>query len=190
MEFQSTLPRGSDVPVHDCKIEAFMISIHAPSRERPQVYLLDAGARLDFNPRSLAGATRATADEALWEYNFNPRSLAGATSGDISFDITKGISIHAPSRERRLAPLYSGLLNLNFNPRSLAGATVCCPLRAHSNLFQSTLPRGSDEIRLRLQGWEDKISIHAPSRERRDKAVRVSSNEFISIHAPSRERHL
>ena len=34
---------------------------------------------------------------------------------------------------------------LNFNPRSLAGATYCIYDRKGELIFQSTLPRGSDQ---------------------------------------------
>ena len=53
------------------------------------------------------------------------------------------ISIHAPSRERLLP----------------GGKVV------FTELFQSTLPRGSDK-RARITNVESAISIHAPSRER------------------------
>ena len=121
---------------------------------------------------------------------FNPRSLAGATC-DSSAASSASCS--------------------NFNPRSLAGATnmllrIICKLQA----FQSTLPRGSDGVKTILKNLQ-KISIHAPSRERlklMPVVVRVTrfqstlprgSDDFywpsfahlgISIHAPSRERHL
>ena len=59
------------------------------------------------------------------------------------------ISIHAPSRERQL----SGTLRRNaenFNPRSLAGATLCRAVIEDSVIvFQSTLPRGSDDAEAR-----------------------------------------
>ena len=121
LEFQSTLPRGSDAA-------------------QGAIDRLDQ----DFNPRSLAGATFDYSIYGRSQKNFNPRSLAGAT----------------------LAPLNSWLLSFNFNPRSLAGATciddfckshiwisIHAPSRErHANsitsvvteLFQSTLPRGSD----------------------------------------------
>ena len=34
--FQSTLPRGSDGTADDDKVFGYQISIHAPSRERPE----------------------------------------------------------------------------------------------------------------------------------------------------------
>ena len=79
----------------------FIISIHAPSRERQQYRTIKADHD-NFNPRSLAGAT--------WRFKrgysgltyFNPRSLAGATF---------------KSKAEFLA-------FANFNPRSLAGATL------------------------------------------------------------------
>ena len=54
------------------------------------------------------------------------------------------ISIHAPSRERRLSPAKVRRCAV-FNPRSLTGATRGV-IFASSNtaLFQSTLPHGSD----------------------------------------------
>ena len=99
-----------------------------------------------------------------------------------------GISIHAPSRERlsvtlHVRPLVTNfnprslagatyflikhsLLTENFNPRSLAGATVYNYYAiARHQVFQSTLPRGSDNLE-NLKGGLKHISIHAPSRER------------------------
>ena len=122
-----------------------MISIHAPSRERLGFSTTFSTLVLNFNPRSLAGATspplscpaialifQSTLPRGsdfqrnhllLQACYFNPRSLAGAT-------------IH---------PLHVCHPNLHFNPRSLAGATV--PTKVfwqHHAGFQSTLPRGSD----------------------------------------------
>ena len=54
--FQSTLPRGSDRFYKGDRVAQF-ISIHAPSRERPGSYGT-SGSVTNFNPRSLAGATK------------------------------------------------------------------------------------------------------------------------------------
>ena len=98
---------------------------------------------MHFNPRSLAGATRPYLSVILSYLYFNPRSLAGATITPVSMPMQLRISIHAPSRERRTL-----MVQLIF-----------------VSAFQSTLPRGSDT--LRLQVWVLlAISIHAPSRER------------------------
>ena len=97
--------------------------------------------------------------------DFNPRSLAGAT-GNITGNIGAGIiSIHAPLRERHKFVTISSerqvfqstlpcgsdrrfasyaITPLYFNPRSLAGATIFCMFIAIIHLFQSTLPHGSD----------------------------------------------
>ena len=98
-----------------------------------------------------------------------------------------GISIHAPSRERHANSITSVV----------------------TELFQSTLPRGSDCLKLiparclcnfnprSLAGATElaakypqqaDISIHAPSRERPGGAVTIDTGRYISIHAPSRER--
>ena len=121
---------------------------------------------LNFNPRSLAGATTNTKERHLNHLiNFNPRSLAGATLSepDLSY-----VPVH-------------------FNPRSLAGATSRLSLQEVKKIFQSTLPRGSDQcLGCRLD--KANISIHAPSRERRAVTFESARYVAISIHAPSRER--
>ena len=142
--FQSTLPRGSDliigphatitqISIHAPSRErpilttfsphSHNISIHAPSRERLILFLMN-GFVTNFNPRSLAGATRYIDHKGDLQHHFNPRSLAGATfvffgdcTGDRDFNprslagatyftahffYSKKISIHAPSRERLL----------------------------------------------------------------------------------------
>ena len=75
-EFQSTLPYGSD---EICKMlgVAIGISIHAPLRERATVAAWRA-AELDFNPRSLTGATCPKIRHSSGAQYFNPRSLTGA----------------------------------------------------------------------------------------------------------------
>ena len=55
--------------------------------------------------------------------DFNPRSLTGAThTGILIVALVDGISIHAPSRERLLTGVSIKHL-ADFNPRSLTGAT-------------------------------------------------------------------
>ena len=119
--FQSTLPCGSDA-VGAFFILCHCISIHAPLRERHlvQVLVVNVGTisihaplrerlpfcqqyhgRRDFNPRSLAGATRHWHPLPTSPTNFNPRSLAGATAITHSTVNDLCISIHAPLRERR-----------------------------------------------------------------------------------------
>ena len=141
--FQSTLPRGSDIVMSEKELTDLIISIHAPSRERPpSASSLPLPA--DFNPRSLAGATI---------------TLRQAKTGAE-----------------------------NFNPRSLAGATIKIQKKLKLIIFQSTLPRGSDQSLYFLKIWLLAISIHAPSRERLKLFQYAQSSEQISIHAPSRER--
>ncbi len=164
----------------------------------------------NFNPRSLAGATTVNGFGRQVIQNFNPRSLAGATAGAPLPPSSTTISIHAPSRER--PQTYSVIISQpDFNPRSLAGATMPSIKRLSvGTAFQSTLPRGSD-FRARhciwhcahfnprsLAGattnaykkyWYNRISIHAPSRERLKEPEKIFDYYPISIHAPSRERH-
>ena len=140
--------------------------------------------------------------------DFNPRSLAGATKRLHNDVLVAQISIHAPSRERPF-DLLDAKIDNDFNPRSLAGATQKVLQFFRHRRFQSTLPRGSDEYN-RLRSNVLDISIHAPSRERPTTEKRKEQpNIFqstlprgsdpqdirpgfdrleISIHAPSRER--
>ena len=140
--FQSTLPHGSDT---------------APAvRHVAIVY---------FNPRSLTGATLSGKRSTSSQSNFNPRSLTGATFlrhiiySKIIFQSTLPhgsdirtcywqhrlwISIHAPSRERRV------LDNAGFNhqPISIHAPSrerhSACSAACSYSIFQSTLPHGSD----------------------------------------------
>ena len=145
--FQSTLPRGSDVNLFllldSCKyfnprslagatvslshwLNCVLFQSTLPrGSDGPGCVSLGRGRY--FNPRSLAGATEDTAELAILRLNFNPRSLAGATISGTKFKTLIGISIHAPSRER---PMWAN--------------------KAISHeVFQSTLPRGSDCFLLR-----------------------------------------
>ena len=141
--FQSTLPRGSDLIIGP-HATITQISIHAPSRERPIL--------TTFSPHSHNISIHAPSRERLILFlmngfvtNFNPRSLAGAT--------------------RYID--HKGDLQHHFNPRSLAGATFKgskCFLNRF--IFQSTLPRGSDDVMPSGNKLCIFISIHAPSRER------------------------
>ena len=121
---------------------------------------------MNFNPRSLTGATIQTAAKTL-PTRFQstlPHGSDNASSVKISNNVIfqstlphgsdldgaatlllELISIHAPSRER----LYQNSLRL------LAFA------------FQSTLPHGSDSVLEKAKCLRVPISIHAPSRERR-----------------------
>ena len=185
------------------------ISIHAPSRERHRETTgrsfncrfqstLPHGSdgskvslgsyTINFNPRSLTGATASNRTESSSKKNFNPRSLTGATAVGSIFGNRSAISIHAPSRERhqwamddmQKAGLFQSTLphgsdevvdfidmfRTDFNPRSLTGATVWYSIYKHNKA----------------------ISIHAPSRERLSNFVSYRDLSGISIHAPSRER--
>ena len=184
----------------------------------------------NFNPRSLTGATYILYQTGLLRSNFNPRSLTGATTTIspcgviLTFQSTLPhgsdsriftlylfcslISIHAPSRERRSSVRLRSLreaisIHAPSRERRLFSAFI-----AATELFQSTLPHGSDIIN-HLACSIQIISIHAPSRERlsefrlrQDKILFQSSlprgsdlrgklegaESKISILAPSRER--
>ena len=97
------------------------------------------------------------------------------------------ISIHAPSRERlEIKSLIARLRH--FNPRSLAGATVGNSVAfITANDFNPRSLAGATEWTV-LDVFPGRISIHAPSRERRSLILNKNKLTHISIHAPSRER--
>ncbi len=148
-----------------------MISIHAPSRERP-------GEEIRLRLQgwiSIHAPSRERRSQQQWSvcwHYFNPRSLAGATSAWITSTPNSCISIHAPSRERH-EHVFHHLTLGDFNPRSLAGATKADGTPARRCEFQSTLPRGSDDT-AKSDLRQACISIHAPSRERRQPAAPIA----------------
>ena len=75
--FQSTLPRGSDSYIY-ASLRDTGISIHAPSRERP---LLEQNGYIKFAFQSTLprGSDHGASKWRIAVINFNPRSLAGAT---------------------------------------------------------------------------------------------------------------
>ena len=163
------------------------ISIHAPLRER-----------------------RLSSSGRYKNVNFNPRSLTGATQKFATLPTLSDISIHAPLRERHHNTLkaFSVMLfqstlpygsdfyrqthqdtSTHFNPRSLTGATLSLHEAVfHGFLFQSTLPYGSDYIRRCC------VHKHPYFNPRSLTGATVvcfykSAMSRISIHAPLRERH-
>ena len=76
--------------------------------------------------------------------NFNPRSLTGATFDIHVFSTQIRISIHAPSRERRCCSISIGIPHI-FQSTLPRGSDYLTATELLSIVeFQSTLPRGSD----------------------------------------------
>ena len=111
---------------------------------------------LDFNPRSLAGATFPRINCYSVHPNFNPRSLAGATDRSHVYKTTFNISIHAPLRERPQPSLAD---------QTYAEISIHAPLRERLNGFRHTAAAAT-------------ISIHAPLRERRNI---INGNDIVDI---------
>ena len=81
--------------------QTFAISIHAPSRERLTA-LLNIIALYKFQSTLPHGSDKAIFRAASCFIDFNPRSLTGATQVENMCGTDYLISIHAPSRERQL----------------------------------------------------------------------------------------
>ena len=78
------------------------ISIHAPSRERQSCLINMTPIENNFNPRSLAGATRNFF--SFQEFFKFQSTLPRGSDADIIAPVVVPavISIHAPSRERHI----------------------------------------------------------------------------------------
>ena len=126
--------------------------------QRAAEYNKQAGATV----KSAAGAVGRAEQHAD---NFNPRSLAGATAKVHRLSQPFAISIHAPSRER---------------PH-----TIECFYRRWK--FQSTLPRGSDRTRTLRPAKNCYFNPRSLAGATPARALVTVPNR-ISIHAPSRER--
>ena len=186
--FQSTLPYGSDhqdeqiqantyhfnprsltgaTITQHIKIQHFIISIHAPLRERHGTCI--ACIQVD------------TLFQSTLPY--------GSDRFDCAFTLGIGISIHAPLRERPAATylgqfLFGISIHAPLRERRTTTSGSFVP-----SLFQSTLPYGSDPAH--QQGFVPRYyfnprSLTGATRER----LFHTNAESISIHAPLRERLL
>ena len=127
IQFQSTLPRGSDI----CDSSAGQYGVKFQST-------LPRGS--DNDPNSFSFAF----------FNFNPHSHEGATHNQKQKHALIPISIHTPTRER----LEKRIDRMRFEFISIHTPTrerrfIILSDRLKPILFQSTLPRGSDGI-----GWK------------------------------------
>ena len=143
-------------------------------------------------------------------HHFNPRSLAGATFRIPNFWGENMISIHAPSRERRLAffaktwgnyiSIHAPSRERRYYPdcgRRYRFISIHAPsrerqfiiiLRRTQFAFQSTLPRGSDLYLCLCFGSIFYFNPRSLAGATIMFDIRARLAASISIHAPSRER--
>ena len=139
-----------------------------------------------FNPRSLAGATRFLKISMM--FKLFQSTLPRGSDREFSYITRKPtISIHAPSRERPCRNVSQGeyiAISIHAPSRERQFSTRRTWYRS---VFQSTLPRGSDQSR-------DNMAYAFTDFNPRSLAGATSFDwgtdyiSFISIHAPSRER--
>jgi len=99
LEFQATLPSGSDL-YHLAPVATVpLISIHAPKRER-LINRIERDEYFIFQSTLPSGSDEDTTKPFPKADYFNPRSQAGATQYWSSRVKEGKISIHAPKRER------------------------------------------------------------------------------------------
>ena len=127
----------------DREDRAILVSIHAPAKERHYLQFLFY-AKNEFQStlprRSDKSCTGATEREDMFQSTLPRRS------DTISLRADRGLR--------------------SFNPRSREGATHSEQSNNKRIVFQSTLPRRSDGVLL-YKNWDtEKVSIHAPAKER------------------------
>ena len=119
--------------------------------------------------------------------DFNPRSLAGAT-GNITGNIGAGIiSIHAPLRERRYGMVYTSKIR-SFQSTLPCGSDTIEIISYNSREISIHAPLRERRASALASQYNLGISIHAPLRERPVTFSDCYLVGFISIHAPLRER--
>ena len=129
--FQSTLPREERHFWFRHKGYNFYISIHAPTRGATVLDEASAQLNSNFNPRSHERSDIYPINHFRWSIKyFNPRSHERSDLSHLQQGSFSLISIHAPTR----------------------GATYHICNKAHSLLFQSTLPREERQRRGALNG--------------------------------------
>ena len=210
MQFQSTLPCGSDSLRLYCIQQVLLFQSTLPCGS-DLVHGCFQDSRQYFNPRSLAGATYQHPQLYILSFISIHAPLRERPRECWRLQGFPDISIHAPLRERRVARQQA---------RRPAKISIHAPLRERhyasgnskkQGRFQSTLPCGSDRHRIysfpahqnfnprSLAGATKRgpsylhflcISIHAPLRERPKTIVVSNITIDISIHAPLRERLL
>ena len=160
------------------------ISIHAPSRERRRRLRSPYSPQHNFNPRSLAGATGRMHLRLNLTSNFNPRSLAGATGLPSASMHNNPISIHAPSRER-LQYGDTTLLPDYISIHAPSRERLFCALVGFLLTFDFN-PRSlaGATYKNKKDAQHYAISIHAPSRERRIGSFGTSGSEIFQSTLP------
>ena len=169
------------------KLVVIEISIHDPSRERLWTITIRFDSGMYFNPRSLTGAT------ARRFTRFNCRVLFQSTlpyGSDIVRQRNRhciGISIHAPSRER---PTCRKEVHqtMYFNPRSLTGATTISHFAlVYCHDFNPRSLTGATAGMIDTAGR--RVNFNPRSLTGATYGYNtVGAVTFISIPAPSRER--
>ena len=163
LTFQSTLPCGSDI-AFACSCIAGKISIHAPLRERQKRHY-ELARRVNFNPRSLTGATFFVLAGFLLTFDFNSRSLTGATEHQFAPKIPIQFQFTLPHGSD-FGDVQTIIFSIKFQFTLPHGSDFKIFEPWHGMIaFQFTLPHGSDPCGQCL-GCRLDISIHAPSRER------------------------
>ena len=119
--------------------------------------------------------------------DFNPRSLTGATTALVHALRGSRISIHAPSRERlKIFEPRNGMIAFQStlpHGSDTGSAFAAVNLRR----FQSTLPHGSDLILQRVYNIIDNFNPRSLTGATGLQGLELKQ-QAISIHAPSRER--
>ena len=125
VEFQSTLPGGSDTQSGGVTVPANAISIHAPRRERhPRRRPLSHEGSISIHaPRRERHSCSVDCESPIAVFQSTLPGGSDTRPRPPPAPIRR-ISIHAPRRERHPARLIASPPLRYFNPRSPEGATL------------------------------------------------------------------
>ena len=121
------------------------ISIHAPSRERLKIFE-PWNCVIAFQSTLPHGSDIRQSRQCSKFLNFNPRSLTGATGTKHINKINNFLFQSTLPHGSDIIPGIPYIGIGHFNPRSLTGATGYNLFRSPTLEFQSTLPHGSDRL--------------------------------------------
>ena len=160
--FPSTLPHGERQYTLICCSRERIVSIHAPTWERPAIAATYAHQER-FNPRSRMGSDLPVARDIPMQLRFNPRSHTGSDDTSLEVGGMSKFQPTLPHGERRIGRWQERHPGC-FNPRSHTGSDLDDPEDELSTWkFQPTLPHGERLQGLGYQPVYQSVSTHAPA---------------------------
>ena len=184
--FQSTHPHGVRRNGGRTALQAFLVSIHAPTRGATQLCDQDNVRAERFNPRTHTGCDLAT---GVIAHNLKVSIHAptrGATERWYAIHDGITVSIHAPTRDAtRDFGSICNLLRVSIHAPTRGATRIIASNLVNRGVSIHAPTRGATSYDIVL-GDFNKVSIHAPTRGATYQGVCLTAVKSVSIHAPTR----